>query len=85
MVYLVVFLVMIISVALHRLLKKFCLVHCFIIRYLMFLFLSQVILSVLYKSYANCCELLAMEVILMYFCLSIFVECVPHGSISALA
>ena len=36
-------------------------------------------------SFANCCELLAVEVILMYFCLSIFAECVPHGIISALA
>jgi hypothetical protein len=40
---------------------------------------------VLYTSFANFCELLAMEVILMYFYLSIFAECEPLGIISALA
>jgi hypothetical protein len=40
---------------------------------------------VLYTSFANFCELLAIEVILMCFYLSIFAEFEPHGIISALA
>jgi hypothetical protein len=42
-------------------------------------------LSVLHTSFANCCELLAMEVILMYFYPSVFAESEPDGIISALA